>query len=441
MATNPNPGAVPPNEAPVNAQIMWGLRSDGKVIPVSLDNSGNVNINGSISASLGAFNPTGIAQIASVGVATSRVALANSDASVLLRNTGATDCFFKLGDVTVTAALTDYLLKAGESVNLATGGATYVAAITASSTTTLKAWSGTGLTVLTSPAGSGGGGSNVNLNQVGGAAYALGAAAKAASMPVTIATDDPLLSTLALESGGHLATIDAVQGAVADAAWTSGSGTVIALLKAMAAKIIATVAVTGTVTANAGTNLNTSTLALEAGGHLAAVDAVQGAVADAAWTSGSGTVVALLKAIAAKIIATVAVTQSGTWTVQPGNTPNTAPWLVGHGKTIKTATVNITADTDIVAAVSSKRIKVIAYALFKTGTNANPILFKSNGTGGTELARVLLQSQASAVFGANLAIAAPSFLFATVAGEKLTMDVGDTDTLSGFITYFDDDAV
>lgn len=136
----------------------------------------------------------------------------------------------------------------------------------------------------------------------------------------------------------------------------------------------------------------------------------------------------------------IAAGQNGTWTVQPGNTPNTAPWLVGHGKTIKTATVNITADTDIVAAVTSKRIKVIAYALFKTGTGANPILFKSNGTGGTEVARILLQSQASAVFGANLSIAAPSFLFATVAGEKLTMDVGDSDTLTGFITYFDDDA-
>jgi hypothetical protein len=37
--------------------------------------------------------------------------------------------------------------------------------------------------------GGGGGGGNVNLTQVGGAAYALGAAATAASIPVTIATD------------------------------------------------------------------------------------------------------------------------------------------------------------------------------------------------------------------------------------------------------------
>lgn len=135
------------------------------------------------------------------------------------------------------------------------------------------------------------------------------------------------------------------------------------------------------------------------------------------------------------------VSQSGTWTVQPGNTPNTVPWLTGHGKTIKTAPISaITADTDVVAAVSTKRIKVIAYALFTTGTTASTLAFKSNGAAGTLLANVMLQSQASAIFGANLAIPAPSFLFATVAGEKLTLDVGNTDPITGFITYFDDDA-
>lgn len=43
--------------------------------------------------------------------------------------------------------------------------------------------------IATNTAGGGGGGGNVNLTQVGGAAYALGAAATAASIPVTIATD------------------------------------------------------------------------------------------------------------------------------------------------------------------------------------------------------------------------------------------------------------
>ncbi len=60
----------------------------------------------------------------------------------------------------------------------------------------------------------------------------------------------------------------------------------------------------------------------------AAINTATGAQADAAWTTGSGSIIALLKAIAAKIISTVAVTQSGTWTVQPGNTANTTAWKV-----------------------------------------------------------------------------------------------------------------
>lgn len=136
---------------------------------------------------------------------------------------------------------------------------------------------------------------------------------------------------------------------------------------------------------------------------------------------------------------TVAVTESGTWTVQPGNTPNTVPWLMGHGKTLKTVSGTLTADTDIVAAVTSKRVKVIAYALTGSGVNANTVLFKSNGTGGTELWRLLMQSSANIAAGANLSIAAPSFLFATAAGEKLTMDVNQTDPIHYSLTYFDDD--
>ncbi len=169
------------------------------------------------------------------------------------------------------------------------------------------------------------------------------------------------------------------------------------------------------------------------------------------WTVGisAAQTIAVTQATAASLNATVVGTgtfavqaaQSGTWTVQPGNTPNTTPWLVTPGKTIKTVPLTaVTTDTDIIAAVTSKRIKVIAYALFTTGTTASTLAFKSNGTGGTLLANIMLQGQASALFGANLAIEAPSFLFATAAGEKLTLDVGNTDPITGFVTYFDDDA-
>jgi len=113
---------------------------------------------------------------------------------------------------------------------------------------------------------------------------------------------------------------------------------------------------------------------------------------------------------------------------------------VGHGKTIKTVSGTLTADTDLVAAVEAKRIKVVAYSLFTTGTNLDLAIFKTNGTGGTELWRVPLQSVASQVMGANLAVSAPAFLFGTVAGEKLTLDVNQSDTIHYSISYFDDDA-
>lgn len=113
---------------------------------------------------------------------------------------------------------------------------------------------------------------------------------------------------------------------------------------------------------------------------------------------------------------------------------------VGHGKTIKTVSGTFTSDTDVVAAVGGKRIKVIAVSLFTFGTSATTVIWKSNGTGGTELSRDCLQSIASQVFGIKVALSCPSFLFATVSGEKLTADTNTGDTIHYTLTYFDDDA-
>jgi hypothetical protein len=79
----------------------------------------------------------------------------------------------------------------------------------------------------------------------------------------------------------------------------------------------------GTVTANAGTNLNTSALALETGGNLAAVLTTLGATADAAAGDATATANAHLRQIAKLLGATVAVTQSGSWSIT-GNVATTA---------------------------------------------------------------------------------------------------------------------
>jgi len=115
----------------------------------------------------------------------------------------------------------------------------------------------------------------------------------------------------------------------------------------------------GTVTANAGTNLNTSLLALESGGNLATIAgkdfATQTTLASilgkldvnlsTRLASGStlpitgnvgqiGTwlmTLATLPVVANINNSSIPVTQSGTWTVQPGNTANTTPWLMTMG--------------------------------------------------------------------------------------------------------------
>lgn len=212
--------------------------------------------------------------------------------------------------------------------------------------------------------------------------------------------------------------------------------------------------VSGTVTANLGTIAGVATAAKQpalgtAGTASADVISVQG-IASGTALSVAGTFWQATQPVSGTFWQATQPVSGTFWQATQPVSIATAPALVassalignvGHGKTIKTAPISaITADTDVVAAVTSKRIKVIAYALFTTGTTASTLNFKSNGAAGTLLAPVMLQSQASAIFGANLAIAAPSFLFATVAGEKLTLDVGNTDPITGFITYFDDDA-
>jgi len=96
----------------------------------------------------------------------------------------------------------------------------------------------------------------------------------------------------------------------------------------------------GSVTANAGTNLNTSLLALETGGNLATIaGAVTAAVeqtnekqingvAPLMGNGVSGTGSQRVNIASDNTAFSVNAIQSGTWTVQPGNTANTTAWKV-----------------------------------------------------------------------------------------------------------------
>ncbi len=173
--------------------------------------NGSIDVEGTFAAEFAGFTPTGAASLAVTG-STGRVALPNTDTTVILQNTGTTNLFFKLGSVTVNAATTDYSLPSGYSIAVQITTETHVAAITASSTTTLKVIQGTGTPQMTGGGGVGGGG--------GGAA--------------TIADG-----------------ADVAEGAVADSAWVSGNGTTVGILKAIVGFVDGLETLTGALTETA----------------------------------------------------------------------------------------------------------------------------------------------------------------------------------------------
>jgi len=105
-------------------------------------------------------------------------------------------------------------------------------------------------------------------------------------------------------------------------------------------------------------------------------------------------------------------------------------------KNILNYTASLAADTDVIAAVPGKQIKVIAYSLQSASTTAETVTFKSNGTSGTAKWTVILRSLASSLFGASLATSAPSYLFSTNVGEKLTLDFTGSETIIVNLTYY-----
>jgi hypothetical protein len=201
----------------------------GVVVIDPTDNSGPLftsanpaKISGSFSATLSGFAPTPSYSQLSPSTTSSRVALP-SGTVVVVYNTGSTDVFVTLGGSGVTATSADDVVKAGGWMAFAVGSNTYLAGITASGSTTLNISGGSGL-----PTGGGGGGGS-------------------GSVPTGSA-------------GSPNASVVTVQGI------SGGSGLPVT------ATISGTPTIAGTVTANAGTNLNTSALALETGGNLAGIN-------------------------------------------------------------------------------------------------------------------------------------------------------------------------
>lgn len=89
------------------------------------------------------FAPTGNTTLAAT-TSSARVALPSADTTVVVQNTGSVAAYLKLGNGSVTAATTDFLLPAGQVAVLSAGANVDLAAITSSGAVTLNIATGTG---------------------------------------------------------------------------------------------------------------------------------------------------------------------------------------------------------------------------------------------------------------------------------------------------------
>jgi hypothetical protein len=142
------------------------------------------------------------------------------------------------------------------------------------------------------------------------------------------------------------------------------------------------VTISGTVTANAGTNLNTSLLALEGGGNLAILaGAVSASVLQENVKQINGTAPLMGNGISGtgsqrvtiasdNTAFSVNAAQSGTWTVQPGNTANTTPWLSTINQGGNSATVSAGGALKVDGSAATQPVSGTVTANAGTGTFA-----------------------------------------------------------------------
>lgn len=235
---------------------------------------GSVNVSGSITASLGAFNPVASTSLAAT-TTTARVAFPSADTSVLIRNTGAADAYLVFGNGSVVATTgTGTLLPAGQAVAYAVGASTNVAAITASGSTSLAITTGTGLPALTG-GGSGGGGGAVTVAD--GADVTQGAKADAAYAGSGSASLVAILKGLYAASTGPIPAGTAVIGSAYS--YQGSSGAVLAPAADASAAI------------NVSTATTTQLVALSSGKkiYVSALDVVAAGTGNITFVYGTGT--------------------------------------------------------------------------------------------------------------------------------------------------------
>lgn len=362
---------------------LYGTATKPGDTPIPADATGlhTVCVSGCAGAALPVVGGAASLAVSSVSANVAFPVSTSSFPAALLTNDGSTELFYNIGAAGVTASTSNAALLAGNQICVAIGAATNVAGVTAASTTTLRVTQLTACPTIAGGSGGGGGsGGNVNLTQVGGTAFALGQATMAGSLPVAIASNQSAVkvdgSAVTQPVSGSVSvsnfpvtqpvsgTVTANQGGT----WTVQPGNTANTTAWKVDGSAVTQPVSGTVSVGnfpATQPVSAASLPLPAGASTAAkqpaigtagtasadVLSVQGVAAMTPLkVDGSGVTQPVSGAVSVSnfpatqpvsgtvavsnfpatqpVSGTVAATESGTWTVQPGNTANTTAWKV-----------------------------------------------------------------------------------------------------------------
>lgn len=201
--------------------------TDGQQAAAQCTSDGKLQVNASVSASISGFTPNGSVASLSVTSSTGNVALPTGTV-VAVTNTGSNTAYYKLTVGASTAATTDAALVAGATVGLTVGSNTYINAITASSTTTLRLAGGAGLVSGYGGGSSGGAGGAVTAS--GTTAHdavgtstdpVLGGCYSSAAAPTSVSADGDATRNWCLRNGAQ-ATVITAAGALIGGDATNG---------------------------------------------------------------------------------------------------------------------------------------------------------------------------------------------------------------------------
>ena len=112
---------------------------------------------------------------------------------------------------------------------------------------------------------------------------------------------------------------------------------------------------------------------------------------------------------------------------------------VSIGRTLTCSTGSLAATQGTITFTPTNKVKVYAFSLTTTSaTEVTAVFFTGTQAAGLELWRVTLMAPSGANSGANLAVAPPSFLFASRTASAVTLSLSSAVLVHYSISYFDE---